>query len=109
MSASEPTDPGEVLIEVAPARWKRLYACTAEERVAAEVLASARLAEHELEFLALLRTMIGHLMNAHEVESLADLPHARELVRKAVEECAIEKSIPLDAAVEIAHRDLGFP
>jgi hypothetical protein len=72
-------------------------------------LAEARVAEHELEFVALLRAMVNHLMAAHGVESIADLPHAHELLCKAVEECAVEKGISHEAAAEIARRELGLP
>jgi hypothetical protein len=77
--------------------------------VDAEELERARAAEDELAFLTLLRKMVSHLMDAHSVESIADLPHAPELVRKAVEECAVAKGIPPEVAAEIARRDLGFP
>ncbi len=109
VSAGEPPNPDDVLIEVAPGEWKRRDACAADELTAAGELEEARVAEHELEFLTLVRTMVGHLMAAHDVESLADLPHARELVRRCVEECAIEKGISREVAAEIARRDLGFP
>jgi inorganic triphosphatase YgiF len=86
VSASEPPDPTD-----------------------ADELERARVAEEELAFLALLRKMLSHLMDAHKVESVADLPHAPHLVRRAVEECAVAKGIPPDVAAEIARRDLGFP
>lgn len=69
----------------------------------------ARIAEGEYAFLALLRKMVSLLLDAHGVESVADLPHAPQLVRRAVEECAVAKGIPPDLAAEIARRDLGFP
>jgi hypothetical protein len=75
----------------------------------AEELERARAAEDELAFLTLLRKMLSHLMDAHNVESIADLPHAPDLVRRAVEECAVAKGIPSEVAAEIARRDLGFP
>jgi hypothetical protein len=75
----------------------------------AEELERARVAEDELAFLTLLRTMVGSLMDAHNVESVADLPHAPQLVRRAVEECAVAKGISREVAVELARRDLGFP
>jgi hypothetical protein len=109
VSASEPPNASDAWIEVAPGRWKREYACSAEELAAAKELEEARVAEHEVEFLALLRAMLGRLMDAYEVESVAELPHAHELVRRAVEECAVEKRISHEVAVEIARRDLGFP
>lgn len=109
MSASEPPSSGDDWIEVTPDKWKRRYACSAEEVATAEELEGARAAEREIAFAALLRTMVGHLMDAYGVEALADLPHARELVLRAVEECAIEKGISYEVAAEIARRDLGFP
>ena len=86
VSASEPPDPAD-----------------------ADELERARVAEDELAFLALLRKMLDNLMDAHKVESIADLPHASHLVRRTVEECAVAKRIPPEVAVEIARRDLGFP
>jgi hypothetical protein len=109
VGASETPKPGDVWIEVAPSQWKRQYACSPDELVAAEELEGARDAEHELEFVTLLRATVSHLMAAYGVESVADLPHAHDLVRRAVEECAVEKGFSHEAAAEIARRDLGFP
>ena len=92
MSAKEPRDPGE-----------------ADELTAAAELENARVAEHELQFLTLLRATVRYLMDAHEVEAVADLPHAHALVRKAVEECAVARGLSHEVAAEIARRDLGFP
>lgn len=74
-----------------------------------EELERARAAEEELEFLTLLRLMVSRLMDAYQVESVADLPHASRLVGRAVEECAVAKGLSHEAAAEIARRDLGFP
>lgn len=108
VSANEPLDPGDEWVEVEPGKWKRRYACAPDEVTAARDLAEARIAEREAEFLTLLRAMVGHLMNAHKVEAVADLPHARDLVRRAVDECALAKGISPDVAADIARRDLGF-
>ena len=72
-------------------------------------LERARVAEDELEFLTLLRTMVSQLMDVYGVESVADLPHASRLVDRAVEECAVAKGISHETAAEIARRDIGFP
>ena len=92
MSAKEPTNPG-----------------AADELTEAAALDEARVAELELQFLTLLRATVRLLMDSHKVEVVADLPHAHALVRKAVEECALEKGLSYEAAAEIARRDLGFP
>ena len=109
MGESETPNLGDVWIEVAPRQWKRRYACSPDELVAANELEAARAAEHELEFVTLLRATVGHLMAAYQVESVADLPHADDLVRRAVEECAVEKGLSHEIAAKIARRDLGFP